>query len=311
MFAGCLALAFAGPILAQDDYAASLVRLQALDARVQNIGWRLAHGNARFCAATRPAIGLLIQDLMGYNQPAQARAALAVPVDFAVQAAARGGPAQRAGLSANQPILAIDGHDLSKLARNAKAIFLRLRSVEMALQSSLDSNGAAKLLIAGKPQAVTIASEEICNTRFAVRPSNRDAVADGWGVHIGGKFPGLAYPDEELAAAMAHEMAHVVLRHPQFLADNGRKRRNVRRTEREADRLAPWLLVNAGYDPQAAVRFMKRWGPEHGGGLLRKRTHDGWDERVDLIEAEIAVLQPFIDPANKANWSANFMPQTP
>ena len=51
------------------------------------------------------------------------------------------------------------------------------------------------------------------------------------------------------------------------------------------DRLMPWLLHNAGYDPAAAVRFMRTWGPKHGGWIFRKAMDgkekdmgkgDGW-----------------------------------
>ncbi len=83
----------------------------------------------------------------------------------------------------------------------------------------------------------------------------------------------------------------------------------MRLTERDADRLMPWLLANAGYDPHAAARFMSRWGPRHGGGLLRKRTHDGWDERVEFIGAEIAVVERLMAEQGSADWSRHFVAQ--
>ncbi|MBT8427042.1 MAG: hypothetical protein KJO02_03330, partial [Erythrobacter sp.] len=90
-------------------------------------------------------------------------------------------------------------------------------------------------------------------------------------------------------------------------------RRLTRLSERDADRIMPWLLWNAGYDPRGAVRWMERWGPKHGGGLLRKRTHDGWDERVEFIEAEIATLNALIaehgwEPG-EADWRTYFRQQ--
>ncbi len=64
------------------------------------------------------------------------------------------------------------------------------------------------------------------------------------------RFPGLAYPEEELAAALAHEFAHNWLA-PQrngLLDSLGRKRRQTSAlTEREADRLMTWIIANAGY----------------------------------------------------------------
>ena len=77
-------------------------------------------------------------------------------------------------------------------------------------------------------------------------------------------------------------------------------------TEREADRLMPWLLANAGYDPAAALRFMERWGPHHDGGIFRKRTHDGWDERADAIAAEVAIVSTEMAASGSADWRKLF-----
>ncbi len=84
----------------------------------------------------------------------------------------------------------------------------------------------------------------------------------------------------------------------------------MRLTEREADRLMPWLLANAGHEPEAAARFMERWGPRHGGGLFRKRTHEGWDERTDAIRAEVAKVMVLLASEGKADWARHFQRET-
>ena len=69
-----------------------------------------------------------------------------------------------------------------------------------------------------------------------------------------------------LAAVLAHEFAHNVLKHRAWHeANGGRKRASVRLTEREADRLSPWLLANAGLDPRGGVEFFKGEGCERCG----------------------------------------------
>ena len=70
-----------------------------------------------------------------------------------------------------------------------------------------------------------------------------------------------------------------------------RFRKGVRLTEREADRLSPWLLANAGLDPDGGAMFFKRWGPRHGMWIFRDRDHDAWDERVDNMAAEIPQIE--------------------
>ena len=74
----------------------------------------------------------------------------------------------------------------------------------------------------------------------------------------------------------------------------------------EADRLTPWLMANGGYEPAAAVRFMRRWGPQHDGGLLRKRTHAGWDERAEAIAAELPLIARSMGDFAAANWPQRF-----
>lgn len=89
----------------------------------------------------------------------------------------------------------------------------------------------------------------------------------------------------------AHELAHIALDHRRRLDAGTRNYVTVRRTEREADRLAPWLMANAGYDPAAAARFMAWWGPRYSGGITRAPDHDGWRERLALIEVEVGKIR--------------------
>src|SRR3546814_9337771 len=93
-----------------------------------------------------------------------------------------------------------------------------------------------------------------------------------------------------LAAAVAHELAHNILRHRERLdaADVdrglfkgfGRSARLFRQTEVEADRLSVWLMRGAGYDPQAAVRLWGRFGTRGGPVLIQPSTHPPRRDRV-------------------------------
>jgi predicted Zn-dependent protease len=136
------------------------------------------------------------------------------------------------------------------------------------------------------------------------------AMAEGTRVIFGRGFPGFSYPEPEFAAAVAHELAHNLLRHRALLDEKGRSLGNVRLSEREADRLMPWLLANAGFAPAAAVRFMERWGPRHGGGLFRARTHEGWDERADAIRAEVVKVEALMASEGRADWARHFERET-
>jgi hypothetical protein len=147
---------------------------------------------------------------------------------------------------------------------------------------------------------------EVCATRFELMGEGTKAVADGSRVVIGINFPAFAYDEPVFAALVAHELAHNVLQHDAWLDRNGRSRKHVRRTEREADRLIPWLLANAGYDPAAGVTFMRQWGSKHDAGLLVLRKHDGWDERAEFIAAELPIIADLMARAGRADWTAHF-----
>ena len=283
---------------------AALAALQRADARLLAIGWRLATGNARFCADAQPAVGLLLQDMAGYADPAAVRAAAGIEGPVAVQAVAPGSPAAAAGLRANRPVAAIDGVALAGLPAGERSDWRRLAAIHALIDRSLAEDGGVTLTLGGG-ESVNLAGVPACQSRFELIAGD-DAAADGARVVIGRDFPGLDYPEDEFAAALAHELAHNLLGHPAWLDARGRKRGDVRATEREADRLMPWLLANAGYDPAASVRFMRRWGPEHGGGLFRKRTHEGWDERAEALEAELARVEAATAPDGAADWSRRF-----
>ena len=118
--------------------------------------------------------------------------------------------------------------------------------------------------------------------------------------------PAYAYDEPVFAALLAHELAHNVLGHDAWLDRHGRKPKNVRLIEREADRLVPWLLANAGHDPAAGEAFMRQWGKAYDAGLKLRRTHDGWDERAEHMAAEVPLVRAAMAAEGKADWARHF-----
>ena len=70
----------------------ALAAIQAKDQRLQDIGWRLAAGNAGFCKESRLAVGLQLLDLASFRNPNPIRAAFSAQGDFLVQTTAKGSP---------------------------------------------------------------------------------------------------------------------------------------------------------------------------------------------------------------------------
>lgn len=275
------------------------------EQRVQDIGWRLVTGNARFCDDATPAIGLLLHDMASYREPAAVRRLLGLESDFAVLASAKGSPAERAGLAAGTEIRSLAGERLSSWPARSHGDWRRAMRAQELIEARLTASGSLAIE-RGDGSLVTIAGVPACASRFEIGGDGKGALAEGKRVIVERDFPGLEYADDELAAALAHELAHNLLHHRAWLEREGRARRNIRLTEREADRLMPWLLVNAAYEPSAALRFMERWGPRHSGGLFRKRSHDGWDERAGFIEAELAQIKKFKNSDGSADWRRHF-----
>ncbi len=299
--AGLAACLLGTPGLAQSEAAsfelkpsAKLTALQeyhALDQRLQDAGWKLVRGNADYCPKTVQSIGLQLQDMVAFKEPSEPRATLGLTGDFAVQTVARGSPSSNAGgLSFGREIERLNAEEVNQWPAEERSHWQRLTRAHDYIDAALAQEGRIMIGLASGGDLL-IPSEKACATRFELAGGSKRALAEGSRVVIGSKFVGFDYAEDEFAAAIAHELAHNLLGHRAWLDANGRTRKNVRLTEREADRLMPWLLANAGYEPSAAHRFMLRWGPKHDGGLFRGRTHDGWDERAEFIQTEVELIE--------------------
>jgi hypothetical protein len=313
LLAGAAAL-LAGPLAAQSpapaiDYAAekaAIGRFQDADQRLQDVGWALARGNVGFCPTVVPSVGLQLQDMASYGAPGIARKALGLNRDFAVQTAARGSPAALAGgVTRNREIVRLERLDPNTWPAGKAMDWQRLVWAHDHVEAMLAEHGGIAIGFADGGE-VRLRPVEVCATRFELMGEGDKAVADGKRVVIGIDFPAFAYDEAEFAALVAHELAHNVLGHDAWLDANGRSRKHVRRTEREADRLMPWLLANAGYDPAAAARFWRQWGKKHDAGLLMIRKHDGWDEREEFVAAEVPLIAGLMAREGRADWSRHF-----
>lgn len=310
--AGCLLAAAplaAAPDPARIDYAAEAAAIgvfQDRDQRLQDIGWRLVRGNAAFCQRAIPAIGLQLQDMASYGAPDIARQALQLKGDFAVQTAAKGSPAALAGgFTRNREVVRLGWFDPNTWPSKRKTDWQRLAAAHDHVDALLAEHGGIEVGFADGA-AIRVAPVDVCATRFELAGEGTVAVADGARVVIGIDYPTFDYDDGMFAALVAHELAHNLLGHDAWLDRNSRRWGNVRRTEREADRLIPWLLANAGYDPQDAARFMAQWGPRHTLTFLALPTHDGWRKRLRAIEGELPLIADAIANEGQADWSRHF-----
>lgn len=266
----------------------------AADARLQSIGWRLARGNAAFCAETSPAAGLLLLDAANYADPAQIRAALGLAGAVAVDAVAQGSPAALAGLRGGEEVTAIEGEPVSALPARAAADSERIEALHLRIEQALAARGSVSLTLADG-RTLAIPGEPACRARFLVSEGGSQAGADEHRVRLS-QAALAAAGDDEASAIVAHELAHVILSHRRRLAAGTLA---LRESEREADRLAPWLLANAGLDPAAMLRLARARE-----GRLPSLSHGSWKARGRAIEAELAAIAA-LGPA-PLDWRRRF-----
>ena len=289
------------------DAAAGLADLRAADARVLTIGYRLATRNAPFCRVTENASGMTLHHIGQYGDGAAARATFGFAREYAVLALVADGPAAKAGVQIDDALVAVNGSSLQPTAAQLAAIdqpaaYRPIAWADATLRAALDTAPVRlSVLRDGAAVDVTLTGVRSCRSRFELRPtSDYGASADGDIVSITSAMLGFMADDDELAAILAHEMAHNLLEHRRRLNDAGIQRglmqqlgRNARltlATEIEADRLSIWLMANAGFDPAGAVRFWTRYGKQRGKGIFSAPTHYRWKKRVALFEEEMAKL---------------------
>ncbi len=159
-----------------------------------------------------------------------------------------------------------------RIARVTRSVFSA--AAELCGQGTLGNSAAP----AGKPIAGAVCAMPIVVTQSG----NIVASTNGERVRISKGFIDLTGSDDELAFVIAHEMAHILLRHKVKLGDGDR-----RAQEHEADTLALYIAIRAGYDGSTSIGILPRLA-----GFLRNDTvdsrHPTFSDRQSRLTAQVS-----------------------
>jgi hypothetical protein len=220
------------------------------------------------------------------------------------------GPAARAGLKAGDVLLAVNGlpFPAPRIAASEPDEKKRRRLIEEAdrLLDEQLGRGPARLSLSrgGERLELLLTPETGCASRGRLaRSTQANAFADGRYAVMTTKLLGFMRNEDELAVAMAHELAHNILGHPAeldarkvpkgVLRNFGKNAARVHATEVEADRLGLKLAWAAGYDVSAALPFWRRLYATYDpiGTPKLFRTHPSLGARERLIAETLAELR--------------------
>ncbi len=311
-----LALTVAAPLSAQEEpdggfnagTILALKNLQLLDQRMNAIGYRLVDANTPYCDQKTARTGLLLNDVAQYADQETARFALGFDGSIGITAVAPGSPAETAKLSPGDTLRAINTMPVDEIAVDDPQLsrehspYRRIAAINQMLEQALaEPNIHLTISQGGISRTILIGRVMTCPGQFQIRVSaDRSASADGKLVSVSSRLAEYFLSDDEFAAVVAHELAHNLLKHRDqldaqsvnrgFFGQFGKSAGRIKAAEIEADRLSVWLMANAGYDPQAAIRFWTRYGKEHGKGIFSASTHYRWKKRVKLFEEEMAKM---------------------
>ncbi|HEY0014573.1 MAG TPA: M48 family metallopeptidase [Allosphingosinicella sp.] len=284
--------------------------LRAPDHRIVEIVYRLGIGGLAHCPSRFPLTGIAFHHLADYRPEDRAAAVARYGLDRGpgILSVVEGSPAAVAGIAAGDVLVSVNGSAFPPPAGIAAQSRVRdrramIRTAEELFEDHL-RRGPATLEVArgGLVRSVRLSPVPGCPARGRLARSDQDsAFADGRYAIMTTDFLDYFRSDDELAVALAHELAHNILEHPQqlreqgvpnsFLRHLGRNARLVRATEVEADRLSVRLLHGAGYDLDAILPFWRRLLGRLDSRLMVVSAHPGMAARERYLAEEIASIR--------------------
>lgn len=250
-----------------------LAEYQSLNARLEQVAYRLQSSNVELCPRLRRDPGFTVHTATDYPKDIRpfARAILPVTDGLSIRSVRPGSSADKAGLETGDVILKLGGSGLPRGQTAAK--FYRLNQAELLVDESL------KVAVERDKSTVQseISPETIC--RYPVNlffSENVNGHTDGDEVWITSQLLRTVPDDVNLALVVAHEMAHAIADHVDLYPSKS--------LELLADRMALIMMARAGYDIDRAISYWANAVHPHGQGR-DSQTHPSISERLAHFES--------------------------
>lgn len=272
----------------------------AREQRVAAIGYRLAQDAVGACQVPAPLTGMGLHDISSYAERYRAMISKAYDLTngFGVRFVVRGSAAERAGISAGDEIVALEGAGASDIFSTGRVSALASPDRTQHFVDRLEALLALQPALLwirhnGTPHRIALTADRGCGGHFIVADDpTLNAWSDGSGVAVSARLVDLVGSDDELAFVLAHEMSHNILHHAMrtkgrspVLAEFGIGAGLIKATEIEADALAVELMLRAGYSPDGADAFLRRLARSRGPSLAL--THPGTEQRIRMLHAAV------------------------
>lgn len=278
---------------------AEILGLRDADERVARIAYAIAVGAAPQCAHKVPVIGAMFHHLTDYppSRRHELDGMFGMHAGPGVAAVVRDGPAYKAGLRPGDTIVAVGDHKLQSIVGTSAAAKSADRDAGYAVEQRLSAllttaNGGdvpITYLRGGQRYETRIEPMSGCAATIYVNSSGGiNAFANGRYVVMSEKLVDLAPDDDTLAAWVAHELAHNLLRHAAQRAANSAI--SVREQELQADGYSMRLIRAGGFDPRKAAQAWRLLYRNRSLLALLPGRHPRLADRIRAIDAAIAQL---------------------
>ncbi len=265
---------------------AALRALAEQDLRVATVGANLAKAaRPEFCAGQYLSTsGLVVQDAAQYSAATRtdARIALGLGDGPTVVGVVSAGTEQ--GVQVGDVVTAVNGVPIA--TKPGDGAYARVAQVENALERAQGPLAVLDVSRGGATQRVSMTLVPGCRSRFQIVRGGLSATqADGRYVQISEAMMALAPGDDALAAVVAHELSHNILRHTALKTP-------AKQSEYEADALSVRLVAKAGYRLDAVLPIWQALRKRSDYGIFADGSHPGWRKRlaalVDAVQKQNA-----------------------